>query len=120
MAIGLETAAPARPRVAVWRWAALAVAALAMVATLPGRTHGLGLLTEPLLRELGLATDAGRVQFAEVNLWATLLGALFCVPAGWLIDRLGPRVVMVGLLLALGGVVMALSRVSGDWTLDFG
>jgi MFS family permease len=112
MAVVLETAAPARSRVAVWRWAALAVAA-AMVATLPGRTHGLGLITEPLLRDLGLADDDGRVRFAAVNLWATLLGALFCVPAGWLIDRLGPRAVTVGLLLALGGVVLALSRV-GD------
>ena len=38
-------------------WANLAVAALAMVATLPGRTQGLGLITEPLIADLhvGLA-----------------------------------------------------------------
>ena len=59
------------------------LAALAMVATLPGRTHGLGLITEPLLADLGL----DRVGYAAVNLWATLLGALFCVPCGWLLDR---------------------------------
>ena len=30
-------------------WIVLGVAALAMVGTLPGRTQGLGLVTEPLL-----------------------------------------------------------------------
>ena len=44
-------------------WVVLAVAALAMVGTLPGRTQGLGLITEPLLRDL--AVD--RVRFAEIN-----------------------------------------------------
>ena len=49
----------------------------AMVATLPGRTHGLGLITEPLLADLGL----DRVPFAALNFWATLLGAAFCLPS---------------------------------------
>ena len=51
-------------------WVNVAVAALAMVATLPGRTQGLGLITEPLLRDLGL----GRVDYARLNLVATLAG----------------------------------------------
>ena len=34
--------------------AAAGTAAAAMVATLPGRTHGLGLVTEPLLADLGV------------------------------------------------------------------
>ena len=33
-------------------WANLGVAALAMVGTLPGRTQGLGLITEPLISDL--------------------------------------------------------------------
>jgi hypothetical protein len=49
-------------------WVSLGVAALAMVGTLPGRTQGLGLVTEPLMRDLGI----GRVAFAEINLVATL------------------------------------------------
>ena len=55
-------------------WVVLGVAALAMVGTLPGRTQGLGLITEPLLRDLGL----GRVAYAQINLVATLIGALGC------------------------------------------
>ena len=63
------------PRVggrAYYGWVVLGVAALAMVGTLPGRTQGLGLITEPLMRDLGFS----RVVYAQVNLVATLIGAL--------------------------------------------
>src|SRR5262245_30263271 len=91
-------------------WVNLTVAAAAMVATLPGRTHGLGLVTEPLLRDLGL----DRVSYGAINLWATLLGAAFCLPCGWLIDRLGVRLVLTANLLLLGTVVVWMSRVGGE------
>ena len=71
-------------------WVVLGVAALAMVGTLPGRTQGLGLITEPLLRDLGI----GRVAYAQINLVATLIGALFCLGVGRLIDRRGSRIVL--------------------------
>jgi MFS family permease len=84
------------------------VAAAAMVATLPGRSHGLGLITEPLLRDL----DLDRVAYAALNLWATLVGAAFCVPVGWLLDRFGVRVVLAGVTAALGAVVLLMSAVT--------
>jgi MFS family permease len=87
------------------------LAALAMVATLPGRTHGLGLFTEPIRKSLGLDTE----NYGFLNMGATLLGALFCLPCGWLIDRLGTRRVLTGVMVALGGVVLAMSQVQGDW-----
>lgn len=85
------------------------VAAAAMVATLPGRTHGLGLVTEPLLADLNL----GRVSFAALNFWATLIGAGFCLPVGWLIDRVGVRIVLTGVLVGLGVVVVGMAGLSG-------
>src|SRR5579885_1274569 len=88
--------------------AAVGVAAAAMVATLPGRTHGLGLVTEPLLADLGL----GRVPFAALNFWATLIGAAFCLLVGWAIDRLGVRAVLAAVLLALGAAVVAMTGVT--------
>jgi MFS family permease len=88
-------------------WIVLGVAALAMVGTLPGRTQGLGLITEPLVRDLRV----DRVQFAEINLFATLAGSVFCFGVGALIDRFGSRLVLTSLAVALGVVVMALSRV---------
>ncbi len=76
----------------------VALAAVAMAATLPGRTHGLGLITEGLLADLSLERSA----YAQLNLVATLLGALFCWPCGWLIDRAGLRITSALVLLLLG------------------
>jgi MFS family permease len=90
-------------------WVNLGLAALAMVATLPGRTQGLGLVTEPLLRDLGL----DRVTYAQLNLWATLIGALFCLPCGRWVDRAGARTVLVVVLVALGGAVLWMSTAGG-------
>ena len=53
-------------------WANLSVAALAMVATLPGRTQGLGLVTEPLIADFEV--DRVHAIDAAINLWATLIG----------------------------------------------
>jgi len=86
-------------------WVIVVVAALAMVGTLPGRTQGLGLITESLLKDLQL----DRVTFAQMNLWATLLGALFCLGFGRLQDQLGSRLVLTALALMLGSVVLAMS-----------
>ncbi len=87
-------------------WVNMLVAALAMVGTLPGRTQGLGLITEPLLRDLQI----DRVQFAQINLWATLIGALFCIGVGRLVDKFGSRVILTIVSLALGVVVLTMSQ----------
>jgi MFS family permease len=88
-------------------WVNLTVAALAMVGTLPGRTQGLGLITEPLLNDLQI----DRVLFAQINLWATLVGALFCIGVGRLVDRFGSRMLLTLVALALGTVVLFTSAV---------
>ena len=94
-------------------WTVLLLAAAAMVGTLPGRTQGLGLVTEPLIAELGI----GRVEYAQLNLWATLIGAVFAIGIGRFIDRLGTRVVLTIVALALGGVVVMMSGVQSFWAL---
>src|SRR6266850_737373 len=91
-------------------WTNVALAALAMVGTLPGRTQGLGLITEPLLADLHI----DRVSYAAINLWATLIGSLFCLPCGRLVDRLGSRVVLTVVLAALAGTVFGMSAASGS------
>lgn len=83
------------------------LATVAMAATMPGRTHGLGIITEPLLADLKL----GRTDYAHINLWATLLGALLCLPAGRLIDRYGTRWTATLVTALLGVVVIAMSQV---------
>ena len=86
-------------------WVNVFMAALAMVGTLPGRTQGLGLITEPLLADLQI----DRVVYARMNLWATLIGALFCLGVGRLIDRFGSRIVVTIVTLALASVVLLMS-----------
>src|SRR6188472_2992342 len=90
-------------------WIVLGVAALAMVGTLPGRTQGLGLVTEPLLADLQI----DRVTYATLNFWATLIGAAGALGVGRAIDRSGSRTVLTVVAFALGAVVIAMSRVTG-------
>ena len=89
-------------------WVHVFIAALAMVGTLPGRTQGLGLITEPLLRDLQI----DRVYFARINLWATLIGALFSIGVGRLIDRFGSRIVLTVVAVSLAAVVFGMSVTS--------
>src|SRR5687768_11079813 len=100
------TAPRSRP---YYGWIVLGVAALAMVGTLPGRTQGLGLITEPLLRDLGVS----RVSFAQINLVATLVGAGFCAGVGTLVDRRGSRLVLTVLAMLLGATVLLMSQATG-------
>src|SRR5688572_28445817 len=97
-------------------WTNLAIAALAMVATLPGRTQGLGLVTEPLIADL----EIDRVMYASINLWATLVGAAFCIPCGRVLDRLGSRVVLTAVIVALGATVVGMSVSTGLAALAIG
>ena len=78
-----------------------------MLATMPGRTQGLGLITEPLLKDLHI----DRITYANINLWATLIGAVFCFPAGYLIDRFGLRLEQ----LRVAGVEKQSHRAAVAW-----
>ena len=89
-------------------WVILVFAAIAMVATLPGRTIGIGLITEPLIADLGIS----RLVFANMNFWATIIGALFSVICGTAIDRFGARAVLTVVLGALSAVVLQFSQVA--------
>jgi MFS family permease len=94
-----------------YAWAIVFCSALTMLATLPGRTQGLGLITEPMLADM----QVDHLAYAQINLWATLIGAAFCLPAGWLIDRWGIRLVTTVMLLATGLVTWCLSGLAGGF-----
>jgi MFS family permease len=87
-------------------WVSVGVAAVAMSATLPGRTYGLGLIKEPLRESLGI----GDLRFNVLNFWAIILGAVLVLPAGRLIDRVGVRAVLTGVAACLGVSVLLMSR----------
>jgi len=96
-------------------WVIIGISALTMVATFPGRTQGLGLITEPLLKDLQIS----RLDYANINLWATLIGAAFCLPIGRLIDLFGVRLVTTVTVLATGIVTWWLGRLTGGYWLLF-
>lgn len=82
-------------------------AALVMAATIPGRTQGLALITQRLIDDIpGLTRDS----FAWINVWGTLLGGLFCLPCGWLLDRVAPKYFALITIAALGAVTIGMSR----------
>lgn len=89
-------------------WVVLIFAAVAMVATLPGRSVGIGLITEPLIADLGIS----RLNFAGMNFWATIFGALFNLVCGITIDRFGVRAVVTAVLFVLSAVVLGFSQVA--------
>jgi len=94
-------------------WIVLLLAAAAMVGTLPGRTQGLGLVTEPLIADLAIS----RVDYAQLNLWATLAGSVFAIGIGRFVDRFGARAVLTAVSLSLGAVVCLMSEARSFWAL---
>lgn len=95
-------------------WTNVLIGALAMVATLPGRTIGLGLITEPLLHDVRI----DRVDFGLINLWATLIGSTFSLLFGPMVDRVGARAVLALNLLLLGASVHWMARVEDATSLS--
>ena len=92
-------------RRAYYGWTIVLLAATAMVGTLPARTQGLGIVTEHILADLNL----DRITWAEINLWATLIGSGFAVAIGRVLDRFGARIVLTATALVLGVVVGLMS-----------
>lgn len=109
-----ETAAAGLKPFSLRGSSAIVAAALAMATTMPGRTHILGLITVGVLADFHGLSDPG---YATLNLFVTLLSALFCFPCGWLIDRLGVKHLGSVLVLLLAGVVMLMSHVQDVWQL---
>jgi MFS family permease len=95
------------PAEAAYGWLIVLLAAVAMAATLPGRTHGLGLVTKHVLTDFPSLSQQG---FGQINLWATLIGAAFCLPCGWLLDRFGLRIVLTCVLASLAAIVLWMAR----------
>jgi MFS family permease len=96
-------------------WVNVVIGAVVMLATLPGRTQGLGLITEPLLADLQL----DRITYANINLWATLVGAAICLPVGRVFDRVGLRWATAALTFVLAVVVWRMSVLTGGVTTLF-
>ena len=54
-----------------------------------------------------------------LNLWATLIGALFCLPVGWMIDSVGSRAVLTAIFVGFGASLLWFSQAQ-SWQELFG
>lgn len=88
----------------------LPVAAALGYATSVLHVYSIGPFIEPLAREF----EWSRAQISSGVTIAAFISAIFCVPIGMLVDRIGPRTVgLIGILLMIGAYSL-LGTATGD------
>ena len=95
----------------------VAVAALIGVfATTPGQTVGVSGFVDPIAADLGLSRDTVLVLYSA----GTFLGILTAPTTGRLVDRFGPRRLVVPAVVALGIACAWMSVTWNAWSLGLG
>jgi MFS family permease len=109
----MTTAVGAASAAAEWRrfWF-LPFSAAFGYATSVLHVNSIGLFIAPLQQEFGWS----RAQTSAGLTVAALLTAIFCIPGGMLVDRIGPRRVGLFGVLAMSGAYALLSTTTGQFT----
>ncbi len=95
----------------------VALAALIGVfATTPGQTVGVSGFVDPIAADLGLSRDTVLVLYSI----GTFLGILTAPTIGRLVDRFGPRRLVVPVVVALAGACAYMSVAWNAWSLGLG
>lgn len=96
------------------RGAVVAFAALVGVfATTPGQTVGVSSFIDPIASDLGLSRDTVLALYSA----GTFLGILTAPSIGRLVDRFGPRRLIVPVVVALAGACAVISVAWNGWML---
>jgi MFS family permease len=85
-------------------------------ATTPGQTVGVSSFIDPIAADLGLSRDTVLVLYSV----GTFLGILTAPSIGRLVDRFGPRRLIVPVVLALAGACGVMSLAWSAWSLAVG
>lgn len=85
-------------------------------ATTPGQTVGVSAFIDPIAADLGLTRDTVLMLYSV----GTFLGILTAPAIGRLVDRFGPRRLIVPVVLALGGACGVMGLAWGAWSLAMG
>lgn len=85
-------------------------------ATTPGQTVGVSAFIDPIATDLGLARDSVLMLYSV----GTFLGILTAPAIGRLVDRFGPRRLIVPVVLALAGACGVMSLAWGAWSVAVG
>jgi MFS family permease len=95
----------------------VAVAAVVGVfATTPGQTVGVSAFIDPIAADLGLSRTSVLVLYSL----GTFLGILTAPFVGKLVDRWGPRRLIVPIAIAVGSACAVMSLAHDAWSLGFG
>ena len=94
-------------------WTILAVAALGLFASGPGQSHTFSVFVGPIGEDLGLSKSAIAIAYGA----ATLIAALLLPRMGRLVDRHGPRHMMLIVSVVLGACCVLFGAVGGIVTL---
>jgi len=97
-------------------WLMLPVAVIATAVTGVGQTYGISIFNPSLLESLGISLSA----LSGAYMAGTLLASLPQSFIGSLMDRLGIRRTMFGIVVLLGGACLTFARVNSLFTLFLG
>lgn len=94
-------------------WVMLPAVMLVSICTSPGQTFGVAVFNPYLREALGLSSS----ELSGAYMAGTMLASLPLVYIGALMDRYGPRRVLVGVVFFFGLTCLGVTQVSGLWTL---
>ncbi len=83
-------------------WTLVGVASLALFASGPGQSHTFGVFSPEISRDLGISTTQITLAYGL----ATLVAAFALPLMGRLVDRFGPRTMLIAIVLALGAACL--------------
>jgi MFS family permease len=100
-----------------WTGALVAVAAfVGIFATTPGQTVGVSAFIDPIALDLGLSRERVLALYSV----GTFLGILTAPSVGRLVDRFGPRRLILPIVVALGAACAVMSLAWDAWSLAAG
>lgn len=97
-------------------WRMVAVAGLGVFLAGPAQTYGVSVFVDPMRDEFGWSRSLISTAYAM----ATLIGALFVVASGRLLDRFGHRAVLTGTAIGFGGALISMGSIGGPISLTLG
>ena len=88
---------------------------IALVAVAHFMSHVHGMLLPPILGQVREAFGVSYTQIALALTAFNVASALLQTPAGFLVDRIGPRLMLTGGLIVSGGAITAAALLPGYW-----
>ncbi len=103
-------------RTPFYGWAIVAVGAIVTFCSGPGQSYVFSVFVDPILTDTGVS----RTQLSALYAVGTGVSAIMVAVVGRLVDRLGARVMLVSIALALGAACFLMASAAGALTLLLG